>query len=84
MKNKTKTPKVINTHIGSRITTSVLEDGCGIAILSISQAGFECSQPLDMDEAKSLSTMLKTAIIKAENPTSLNPKKLGGIKMEDL
>jgi hypothetical protein len=37
-----------------------------------------------MDEAKSLSTMLKTAIIKAENPTSHNTKALGGIKMEDL
>ena len=84
MKNKRKNPKAINTHIGSRISTSVLEDGCGIVILSVSQAGFECSQPLDMDEAKSLSTMLKTAIIKAENPTSHNTRALGGINMEDL
>jgi len=75
--------KHIDTHIGSRVMISTLQDGGGIVMLSASHAGFDFSQPLTVKEAKDLSIMLSTAIIKAEDPVKCNVSR-SGISMEDL
>lgn len=78
-----KTPKHIDTHTGSRMMVSTMQNGSGIVMLSASHAGFDFSQPLTVDEAKDLSIMLSTSIGMAENLVEHAVSRVS-TNMEDL
>lgn len=81
MKKKLKKRKKhIDTHTGSRVMVSAIQDS-DVVILSASHTGFDFSQPLTVKEAKDLSTMLSTAIVKAEVACGASRSC---INMEDL